>query len=219
MADDTSKTDTNTEPEEPTGDQPEEPTEPTEPEEPEQPAAGEEPAKGDDKPKPTKPGDKLGDPGKRALESERKARRDAEKDLKALKAKVQEFEDRDKSDLERATSRAEEAETRVAAALSRAVKSEVKAQAANLFTDPEDAAAFLDLSKYAADLDGEIDAEQIGADLSDLLERKPHLAKAAPAPEPRRTPAPDPSQGSSGNRKTTADPANIFAGFVRERLQ
>lgn len=219
MADDTSTTD-QTEPEEPTGDQPEEPTEPdpqTDPSEPEPAAAqGDEPSAKDEKPETKKADDKLGDPGKRALENERKARRDAEKELKALRTKVREFEDRDKSDLERAQSRAAELEQQVAAAQSRAVRAEVKAQASATFADPDDAAAFLDLSKYA-DGDGEIDAEQIAADLSELLERKPHLAKPAPAPEPRR-PAPDRSQGSSGNRKTTTDPEDEFAGFVRSQL-
>jgi len=54
--------------------------------------------------------DKLGDGGKRALQEERKARRDAEKNLTALQARLQEFEDRDKTELQRAIERAEAAE-------------------------------------------------------------------------------------------------------------
>lgn len=54
--------------------------------------------------------DKLGDGGRRALQEERKARRDAEKNLTALQARLQEFEDRDKTDLQKAIERAEAAE-------------------------------------------------------------------------------------------------------------
>lgn len=43
----------------------------------------------------------LGDAGKKALEAERKARREAEKRLKVLEAKIQEAEDADKSEAER----------------------------------------------------------------------------------------------------------------------
>ena len=53
---------------------------------------------------------KLGDGGKRALQEERKARRDAEKTLTALQARLQEFEDRDKTELQKAIERAEAAE-------------------------------------------------------------------------------------------------------------
>ena len=63
------------------------------------------PAKGDQDPK---PGDKpdpadgtLGDGGKKALEAERKARRDAEQLLKDTQAKLQEIEDKDKTESDR----------------------------------------------------------------------------------------------------------------------
>ncbi len=45
----------------------------------------------------------LKDAGKKALESERTARRAAEKSLKALESRIAEFENRDKSDTERLT--------------------------------------------------------------------------------------------------------------------
>lgn len=62
--------------------------------------------------------------------------------------------------------------------------------AADGFADPEDAAAFLDLSKYAKD--GDIDTSAIKADLGDLLARKPHLGKTPIS----RPPAPNPAQGA-----------------------
>ncbi|MBQ1166909.1 hypothetical protein KBZ21_53840, partial [Streptomyces sp. A73] len=70
-------------------------------------------------------------------------------------------------------------------------RAEVRALAANEFADPEDAAAFLSLDGYGSD-DGEVDAEQIRADLKALLKAKPHLAK--PADTGPRRPAPDRSQ-------------------------
>jgi hypothetical protein len=62
------------------------------------------------KSKPSGDAEKLGDGGKRALQEERKARRDAEKNLTAIQARLKEFEDRDKTELQRAIERAEAAE-------------------------------------------------------------------------------------------------------------
>lgn len=57
------------------------------------------PAKGD--PEPDKPD--LGDPGKKALDAERKARRDAERQLKEMGDQLKALQDKDKSDSERLT--------------------------------------------------------------------------------------------------------------------
>jgi hypothetical protein len=145
--------------------------------------------------------DKLGDAGKKALDRMKAERAEAKKAAAAekkradeLARKVAEFEDRDKSELEKATTKAERLEAAAKAATARAVKAEVRA-AASEFADPEDAAAFLDLAKYTSD-DGEIDTEAISADLTDLLERKPHLRRAAQTPEKKPAPRPDPSQGA-----------------------
>lgn len=97
------------------------------------------------------------------------------------------------TELERAQEAAKHEAERASSLLSRAVKSEVKALAQG-FADPEDAAAFLDLSKYTTG-DGDVDSDSIKADLADLLARKPHLGKS---PE-TRMPAPNPAQGSSGS--------------------
>jgi hypothetical protein len=144
--------------------------------------------------------DKLGDEGKRALDRMKADRAAARKTAAAekkraddLARKVAEFEDSQKSELEKATSKAERLEAAAAKATARAVKAEVKAAAAE-FADPEDAAAFLDLAKYTSD-DGDIDTEAISADLADLLERKPHLKRPSAAPKPP-APRPDPGQGA-----------------------
>ncbi|MFC3986443.1 hypothetical protein [Streptosporangium jomthongense] len=160
----------------------------------------------------------LGEAGKRALERERKARYEASRALREAQNQLKKFQDRDKSDLERATARAEGAESRIQGLVTKAVRAEVRALASSQFADPADAVAFLDLSSYA-DEDGEIDAERIQADLAELLERKPHLAKKAPQPEPEaRRPAPDRTQASSANAQRSSTPADEFAGFIQSRL-
>lgn len=120
--------------------------------------------------------------------------------LKEAEPKIAEYDrlaEASKTELERAQESATASQARIQQLQARAVKAEVKALAAGQFADPEDAAAFLDLSKYAGE-DGEVDTEAISADLSDLLGRKPHLGKQ----EPNRTPKPNPAQGSSGSGST-----------------
>jgi chromosome segregation ATPase len=87
----------------------------------------------------------LGDAGKKALEEERKARRDAEKQLKAVNDRVRELEDKDKSDSEKLTSRVAELEKELSTERSRAMRLEVaidkgltKTQARRLVGDTED---------------------------------------------------------------------------------
>jgi hypothetical protein len=166
-----------------------------------EPASEPEPSEPDD-PEPDPEGaDSLGDAGKKALESMKAQRTEAKRLAAAekrradeLARKVAEFEDRDKSELEKATTKADRLEAASAKATARAVKAEVRAAAAE-FADPEDAAAFLDLSSYASD-DGEIDTEAISADLESLLERKPHLRKVAAGEPKKPAPKPDPGQGA-----------------------
>jgi molecular chaperone GrpE (heat shock protein) len=162
----------------------------------------------DPEPEPKDPEDpdgQLGDAGKRALQKERaekaaakKAAAEEKKRADDLAAKVAEFEDRDKTELERATAKADAEAKRAEKAVARAVRAEVKALAGD-FADVDDALVHLGarLSDYADDA-GEVDTDAIEADLADLLDRKPHLRKAAkadPEPDPKKGPKPDPSQG------------------------
>jgi hypothetical protein len=163
------------------------------------------------------PADPLGDAGKKALQEERAARKAAEKALAERDAKLREFEDRDKTETEKQVAAREAAEKRAVTATARAVRAEVKA-AAGEFADPTDAVALLgDLSKYATGDD--IDADAITADLTALLEQKPHLRKAAVRTGPR----PDPSQG--GGREggptdfKTADSAAFAAELAKYGLR
>lgn len=190
-----------------------EPVEPEGPSEPE--GESEEPEREPD----PEGADKLGDAGKKALEAMKAQRAEAKRLAAAEKKRaddlarqVQEFEDAQKSELEKATAKAERLEAAAKAATARAVRAEVKA-AAGEFADPEDAVAFLDLAKYTSD-DGEIDAEAISGDLADLLERKPHLRRAAQEPQKKPVPRPDPSQGAR-----PAEPPTDFRTADRETLQ
>lgn len=153
----------------------------------------------------------------RKANSEAKSLRERLKELEPLARKAKELEDAQKSDQERLTEQLTAAETRFKAVQQRAVRSEVRALAAAEFADPDDAHAFLDLDAFVSE-DGEIDADGIREGLTDLLKRKPHLAK--PIDNPPRRPAPDRTQGSSGNgNRSTSDPGTIFAGIMDQALK
>ncbi|MET7924729.1 hypothetical protein ABZT43_12185 [Streptomyces sp. NPDC005349] len=149
--------------------------------------------------------------------AEAKALRDRLKELEPLARKAKELEDAQKSEQERLTEQLTAAESRIKAVQQRAVQSEVRALASAEFADPDDAHAFLDLDAFVDD-DGEIDAAGIREGLTDLLKRKPHLAK--PIDNSPRRPAPDRTQGSSGNgNRSTSDPGTIFAGLMDQALK
>ncbi|MGW0312019.1 hypothetical protein [Streptomyces flavidovirens] len=138
-------------------------------------------------------------------------------DLEPLAREAQALKDAQKSDAERLQGQLTAAEERAAKAVRTAVASKVEALAASTFEDPEDAAGALDLTAYVDD-DGVIDTDGIKRDLADLLKRKPHWAK--PTDNGPRRPAPDRTQGSSGNgNRTSSDPGDIFAGLMQQALK
>ncbi|MFG3585128.1 hypothetical protein [Streptomyces sp. NPDC047990] len=196
----------------------------------EDPADPEVPEESDPEPDP-EGADQLGDAGKRALEAMKRERAAAKQEaaaakrqLATLSAKVQEFEDRDKSELEKLAAKAERLADQATKATARAVTGEIKVLAVSKFADPSDAVDVLmrDPSKYV-DAAGDIDADLIQADLTDLLERKPHWAFKQPDPEPvpagqheaerPRQPRPDPGQGA---RQTV--PAADFRTASKEEV-
>jgi hypothetical protein len=71
--------------------------------------------------------EELGDGGKKALDAERKARRDAEKAAKALQARLQELEDADKSEVEKLRGQVETLSKQAEAAQAKADRFEVAA--------------------------------------------------------------------------------------------
>ncbi|MGW6703605.1 hypothetical protein ACWGDE_01745 [Streptomyces sp. NPDC054956] len=185
-----------------------------------EPAAPPEP-QGDPEPADPEPegADQLGDKGKQALDRMKAEKAEAKRVAAAekkraddLAKKVAEFEDRDKTELDKATEKAQKSAEREARAIRRAVTAEVKAAAAD-FADPDDAAAFLDLSGYSSD-DGEIDTDAIAADLAALLEKKPHLRRQEATPPKAPAPKPDPGQGPRPN-----DPPADFRTASRDELQ
>jgi DNA-directed RNA polymerase specialized sigma54-like protein len=90
--------------------------------------------------------DTLGDPGKRALDAERKARKAAEKAAADAAAKVKEYEDAQKSEAERLAAKVAELESRAAKAEAAALRASIvnetgiPADLADLVTGADEAA-------------------------------------------------------------------------------
>lgn len=156
----------------------------------------------------------LGDAGQRALAAEREKARNATRELKPWKtlatetsmtpeqiraalAKVPKDDAPPPPDVDAIKREAErEASER---ANQRIVRAEVKALAADLFADPADAPMYLDLSKYDVDDSGDVNADEIKADLTKVLKSKPHLAKPT-----GRVP---PGQGGARGSDTKPEPS------------
>lgn len=150
------------------------------------------------------------------LRREAASQRTKVRELEPLAAKAKELEDAQKTEAERLTEQLTAERERAAGATRAAVAAKVEALAAKTFADPTDAVGALTPTDYVDD-SGAIDTDRITADLADLLQRKPHWAKA---PEGPRRPAPDRTQGSSGNgNRTPNSPAQEFAGFMERALK
>lgn len=120
------------------------------------------------------------------------------KDNAAAAVKLAELEAANQTEAEKLAAKADAAEKKASEAIARAVRAEVKALADG-FADRDDAVLNLgDLAQYIKD--GDVDTASIEATLTEVLTRKPHLAKTAAVP-PVRQPAPDPSQGRGGDVK------------------
>lgn len=141
----------------------------------------------------------LGDAGKKALDAERAARKDAERKLK-------EFEDRDKTELQKLQDELAERDAQLndlpKQARTQAIRFASQATAAG-FLDPED--ALLNL----ADVDL-ADSDAVTAALESLAERKPHLVrqdrkKPPTRPKPAKgEPSDDPTGGLTGKERAAA---------------
>lgn len=81
------------------------------------------PASGEDDPK-DPPAD-LGDAGKKAIDEERKARREAERRANDLDKRLKEFEDAGKTEIEKLTGRVADLEPKLTAAEARALRLEI----------------------------------------------------------------------------------------------
>ena len=134
--------------------------------------------------------DTLGDGGKKALEAERRARRDAERSAADLAAKVKAFEDRDKSDAERMADQIASLKAEAEAAKADALRSRI----VNETGLPANLAKFLPTGG---------DEEALRTNAAELL--------AAMAPAGPRTPAPDPAQGA---KPGTTGPTQLTAADI-----
>ncbi|RLP76326.1 hypothetical protein D9V32_05505 [Mycetocola tolaasinivorans] len=130
----------------------------------------------------------LGDAGKKALVAERAARRAAEKAAKtsaeALTALRAEIALNSKPESEQAEARiraAAKAESD-ATANKRILRSELRAAAKGKLADPSDAGLFINVDDFEVGADGEVDAAELDAAITNLITAKPHLA----APPTRR---------------------------------
>lgn len=146
--------------------------------------------------------DQLGDAGKKALDAERKARRDAESARRKLEAELDELRQQGLSEQEKAVEEAKKAGAAEASAryASLIVAAEIKAAAASKVAAEaiEDLPRLLDLdpTELVGD-DGTVDTDAISSAIDEAVKARPYLAPAATKGTP------DPDQGArSGGRPT-----------------
>lgn len=140
------------------------------------------PAQGGQQPPPSDDG--LGDAGKRAIEAERQARRQAERRIGEMEKELTRIRENGMSEQEKAVEAARrEARAEATKAFNtRLLQAEVRATAAGKLADPEDAIRFLDLDEFAVDDDGKTDQKAITKALDELVKAKPYLAASATRP-------------------------------------
>lgn len=158
----------------------------------------------------TEGNDALGDAGKKALDtmkgkwhSERDKRRELEARLAELSAPKGETTDAPDAD----AIRAEASREATAKANARILKSEVKAAAAGKLADTADALRFLDLSAFEVDENGDVDPDEIGDAIQELITQKPYLA-AASAPRFQGT-------GDGGAARKASGPSQLSREDLR----
>lgn len=111
---------------------------------------------------------------KKALASERTARKAAEKELARVKA---ELANKDKPADEQAleSARAEARAEATEKANTRIVRAEVKAAAVGKVKNPALVLKLIDISEIEVDDDGEVDADAVNQAIADLIEQYPEL--------------------------------------------
>jgi hypothetical protein len=115
----------------------------------------------------------LGPAGEKALAAEKAKRKEAATKLAAAKERIAELE---RGGDAAAQEKAEIEKAAMAKANDRLVRAELKIAAAGKLADPTDAAAFIDLSQFTVDDDGNVDTDEVVAAIDDLIKKKPHLA-------------------------------------------
>lgn len=137
----------------------------------------------------------LGDAGKRALDEERRARRDAERQAKKASAELEALRAQSMTDQEKAIAEARaqaRAET-LAEANSRLVRAEARSIAAGRLRNPDDVALLGDLDLFV--VDGDVDVKALGKAVDQLVAARPYLAPdQKPGPLLGGGPQPPPAQ-------------------------
>lgn len=142
----------------------------------------------------------LGDAGKKALDTERQARRDAERKAKELEERLQSIEDKDKSEVEKLTATVQQLTNERDQAVTRADRIEVSV----LKSLDEDKAKRI--TSAAKRLTGTT-REELEADADEFL-----TAFAAPPEEPRLTPSGKPREQlkpGSGDPDTPVEETDV----------
>lgn len=140
----------------------------------------------------------LGDGGKKALEAERRARRQAEKAANDLAAKVKAYEDAQKSETERLTEQLEQYKANAAKAEAETLRLRVAAESGL----PADLHEFL-----------------VGSDEDELRAKAQKLMAATAAATAPRAPAPDPTQGAKPGQGTAQLTRADLAGQSLEWIE
>ena len=142
----------------------------------------------------------LGDGGRAALAAEREARKAAERQARDLQKSLKEYEDRDKSELEKALERAEVAEKTAAEAQFSAMRSKVAAAK----------------GVPASSLTGATE-EELAASADELIAWRDQNKPPSTPTTPKRTPTSGGGlkSGASGSENTNLDPKAAAADALR----
>jgi hypothetical protein len=141
------------------------------------------------------PSPELGDAGKKALDAERQARRDAEKQAKEFAARLKEIEDRDKSEVDKLREQVDALTRERDAASIRMLRTEIAAEKG---LTPAQAKRLVGATR-----------EELEADAAEILEAFPSSVGAKPPPTEKPTPdlrgGTDPTQDADVDIRTIVD--------------
>lgn len=164
--------------------------------------------------------DKLGEGGKKALQSERDARKAAEARVAELEAKLSrkpkpdagkgeggDGKDKGGQAPDAEAIKRELREELAAESNARLIRAEVKAAAAGKLADPTDAARYIDLTAIKIGANGDPDAKQIKKAIEDLLKERPYLGANGAGG----------GWGDVGGGSHTTPPADVEPGMGRLR--
>jgi len=121
--------------------------------------------------------EQLGEGGIKALETERKARKDAERTNKMLLAELEKVRESQLTESEKAIheARQEARQEALSEINTRIIATEIKAAAAGKLLDPSDALTFINVNDFSVDDNGNVDSKEIEKALNVLLKDKPYL--------------------------------------------